>query len=75
MTGVMTREQLIKAQAFGLGFDLVGITTLGPVETAAAFDDWLARGFAGEMEYLPRGAEKRADTRRPVAGAKSAIVV
>jgi len=75
MTGVMTREQLIKAQAFGLGFDLVGITTLGPVETAAAFDDWLARGFAGEMDYLPRGAEKRADTRRPVAGAKSAIVV
>ena len=70
-----TVEQLIKAQAYGLGFDLVGITTLGPVETAAAFDEWLASGYAGEMEYLVRGAEKRADSRRPVPGAKSAIVV
>ena len=28
----------IKAQAFGLGFDLAGITTLGPPETAGEFD-------------------------------------
>jgi len=42
-------EALIKAQAYGLGFDLVGIATLGPVETAAAFDDWLAAGYGGEM--------------------------
>jgi len=68
-------EPLIKAQAYGLGFDLVGIAALGPAETAAALDDWLASGYAGEMEYLARGAEKRADTRRPVPGAKSAIVV
>ena len=68
-------EALIKAQAYGLGFDLVGIATLGPVETAAAFDDWLAAGHDGEMAYLARGAEKRRDTRLPVDGAKSAIVV
>jgi len=68
-------EQMIKAQAFGLGFDLVGITTLGPVETSAAFEGWLASGYAGDMAYLARGAEKRADTRRPVPGATSAIVV
>jgi epoxyqueuosine reductase len=66
---------LIKAQAYGLGFDLVGITTLGPAETAAAFDAWVAKGHAGEMHYLPRGAEKRRDTRRPVPGAVSAVVV
>ena len=70
-----TVEQLIKAQAYGLGFDLAGITTLGPVETAPAFDAWLASSYAGDMAYLARGAEKRADTRRPVPGAKSAIVV
>jgi epoxyqueuosine reductase len=68
-------EELIKAQAYGLGFDLVGITTLGPVETAAAFDTWLARGYAGDMEYLPRGAAKRRDSRLPVPGTVSAIVV
>lgn len=68
-------EQLIKAQAYGLGFDLVGITALGPVETAAAFDDWLAHGYAGDMDYLARGAAKRVDTTRPVPDGKSAIVV
>ena len=68
-------ESLIKAQAFGLGFDLAGITSLGPVESAAVFDDWLARGYGGEMAYLARGAEKRRDTRLPVPGSVSAIVV
>ncbi|HEX3160550.1 MAG TPA: tRNA epoxyqueuosine(34) reductase QueG [Gemmatimonadaceae bacterium] len=65
----------VEAQAYGLGFDLCGIAPLGPAGTAPAFDAWLARGFAGEMEYLARGAEKRADTRRPVPGTTTAIVV
>jgi epoxyqueuosine reductase len=68
-------EDLIKAQAFGLGFDLVGITALGPMNTAKAFDAWVEKGYAGDMTYLPRGAEKRRDSRLPFAGAKSAIVV
>ena len=68
-------EDLIKAQSYGLGFDLVGITTLGVATTADAFDAWLERGFAGEMSYLPRTAEKRRDSRLPFAGAKTAIVV
>ena len=68
-------EMRIKAQAFGLGFDLVGICTLGPADTADAFDDWLARGFAGSMAYLPRGRAKRHDSRRPVPGTRSGIVV
>ncbi|MGI9076142.1 MAG: tRNA epoxyqueuosine(34) reductase QueG [Gemmatimonadaceae bacterium] len=65
----------MKAQAFGLGFDLAGIATLGAAETASYFDEWLARGYAGEMSYLPNGAEKRRDTRLPYAGASSAVVV
>jgi epoxyqueuosine reductase len=40
-----------------------------------AFDDWLAHGYAGEMEYLSRNAEKRRDSRLPFAGVQSAIVV
>jgi epoxyqueuosine reductase len=71
----LTLEQRVKAQAYGLGFDLAGITTLGPMETADAFDSWIERGYAGEMQYLPRGAEKRRDSRLPVPGAVSAIVV
>jgi epoxyqueuosine reductase len=68
-------SSLIKAQAYGLGFDLVGITTLGPADTGAAFDRWVERGYAGEMHYLPRSAEKRRDARLPVPGATSAVVV
>lgn len=68
-------EARIKAQAFGLGFDLVGITELGPAETADAFDEWLAHGYAGTMAYLPRGRDKRRDSRLPVPGAVSAVVV
>ncbi len=65
----------IKSEAQALGFDLVGITSLGPAETAPHFDEWIAAGYAGEMAYLERGAEKRHDTRRPFEGVSSAIVV
>ena len=68
-------EALVKAQAYGIGFDLVGITQLGPAETAGAFEEWIGRGYSGDMDYLPRGAEKRRDTRLPFSGAQSAIVV
>ena len=71
----MTLEDLVKAQAYGLGFDLVGVATLGPMETAEHFDRWVGRGFAGEMDYLARGAEKRRDSRLPFTGSSSAIVV
>ena len=66
---------LLKAQAYGLGFDLVGITSLGPSDTAAAYDEWIAEGRHGTMDYLARGAAKRRDTRLPLPGAVSAIVV
>ncbi len=72
MTPLETR---IKAHAYGLGFDLCGIAALGPAPTANHFDRWLARGYAGEMYYLKRWADRRHDTRRPARGMRSAIVV
>ncbi|HEX3868501.1 MAG TPA: tRNA epoxyqueuosine(34) reductase QueG, partial [Gemmatimonadaceae bacterium] len=68
-------EDLIKAQAYALGFDLTGITALGPATTAAAFDAWIDGGLAGEMAYLPRTAEKRRDSRLAFDGTTSAVVV
>ena len=68
-------EELIKAQAYGLGFDLAGITRLGPAETAREYQEWIGRGYAGDMAYLLRNADTRADTTLPFAGATSAIVV
>lgn len=68
-------EPRIKAHAYAAGFDLCGITTLGPAPTAPHFDQWLARGFAGEMYYLKRWADRRRDTRLPARGMRSAVVV
>ena len=69
-------ETRLKAQAFGLGFDLAGIAALGPADSAHAFDAWLARGYAGEMRYLEgAGAELRRDSTRPAPGMRSALVV
>ena len=67
--------RLVKAEAYALGFDLVGITDLAPATTADEFDAWIAEGRQGAMEYLARGAEKRRDSRRPLPGTTHAIVV
>jgi epoxyqueuosine reductase len=65
----------LKAEAYARGAMLAGIAALGPMETAAANDDWLAQGYAGEMAYLDRGAAKRRDSTLPVPGAVSALVI
>ncbi|MGI8618715.1 MAG: tRNA epoxyqueuosine(34) reductase QueG [Gemmatimonadaceae bacterium] len=71
----MKIEEQLKSHARALGFDLVGVTRLGPAETAPMFDEWVARGFAGDMTYLERGAGKRADPRRVFGNVRSAVVV
>src|SRR5258705_108145 len=67
--------RMVRAHAYALGFDLVGIAALGPAETAAAFDAWVDAGRVGTMAYLERGAAKRRDTRLPLPGTTHAIVV
>ena len=73
--GTEAEAARIKALAYGLGFDLVGITTLGPAGTAPHLHAWLAAGYHGEMDYLATGATLREDTTRPEPGMRSAIVV
>ena len=69
-------SERLKAQAYGLGFDLAGIAALGEPATRARFDAWLAAGHQGEMAYLEGdGAELRRDTRRPHEGATHALVL
>jgi len=74
-TSAAALSRLAKAHAYAIGFDLVGITALGPVETSREFEAWLAEGRAGTMQYLARGAEKRRDTRLPLPGTTHAVVV
>ena len=55
------------------GFDLCGVTPVGELGDLAHLPEWLARGYAGEMNYLrdPR----RADPRLVLDGARSLVVV
>src|SRR5678816_658750 len=48
---------------------------MSPAPTSSRVEQRLRAGPAGDMHYLERGAEKRRDSRRPVDGARSAVVV
>jgi epoxyqueuosine reductase len=66
----------LKAQAYGVGFDLAGVAELGVPESVGHFDAWLAAGHHGPMAYLDgEGAALRRDSRRPHPGATHALVV
>ena len=64
----------IKQKALALGFDLCGIAPAADLPELTFFQTWLARGYAGEMAYLNRSAEQRADVRRILPSAQSVIV-
>jgi epoxyqueuosine reductase len=64
----------IKAKARSLGFDLCGIAPAGELPELSFLNEWLARGYAGEMTYLHRSAERRADVRRVLPSARTVIV-
>ena len=44
-------------------------------EHVQRYDRWLANGFAGEMEYLRRGRDRRADPTLVLPGAKSILSI
>src|SRR3954447_12165105 len=64
----------IKAHARELGFDLCGIAPAADHPELHFFREWLDRGYAGEMAYLQRSADQRADVRHVVPSASTVIV-
>jgi epoxyqueuosine reductase len=62
----------IAETARAMGFDLCGIAAAQNFPELEKLNDWLERGYAGEMKYLhdPR----RADLQAAMGGVKSAIV-
>lgn len=65
----------ILVHAHDLGFECVGIIPLGPPTRAAAFAEWLAAGYAGEMAYLAARAAERLDPASWLAGQNSLIML
>jgi epoxyqueuosine reductase len=74
MTDVLS-SAAIKAQARAFGFDLCGIAPAVDHPELRFFREWIERGYAGEMAYLQRSAERRADVRNVLPSAQSVIVV
>jgi epoxyqueuosine reductase len=64
----------IKSRAAALGLDLCRVTSAEPARRADFFRQWSAEGNAGEMAWLAREPERRADPARVLPGARSIIV-
>ncbi|MCH7990579.1 MAG: tRNA epoxyqueuosine(34) reductase QueG, partial [Planctomycetes bacterium] len=65
----------IKTEANRIGFELVGIA---PAVTPTGFHDfqqWLDRGFAGEMGYLPRREDAYEHPRHVLDGVRSIVML
>src|SRR5215471_2062645 len=72
MTGVSSAS--IKNYARSLGFELAGIAPVAASVEASYFQEWLANGFAGEMNYLQRQAAARSHPEILLPGVRSVIV-
>ncbi len=70
----MLNAQAIKERARQLGFDLCGVAPALAFPELQFLPEWLARGYAGEMEYMEKSAATRADIRNFLPSARSVIV-
>jgi epoxyqueuosine reductase len=64
-----------KAIAREEGFDLVGVARADAPPDLSFFAEWVARGHAGEMEYLTSQVAKRGDLRVAFPWARSVLCV
>lgn len=70
----MLSTAAIKHHAAALGFDLCGIAPAHAFPELGFLKEWLARGYAGEMQYMYNSAERRADIRNFLPSARAVIV-
>jgi epoxyqueuosine reductase len=64
----------ISNYAKDLGFDMVSVIPADQLENDAGyFNDWLSKGFEGDMKYMEKDPEKRTDPQEILPGAQSII--
>ncbi len=70
----MSPAKQIKAKAIEIGFDKCGISKAHSMdEERLHLDEWLSKGFQGNMQYMEQNRDKRLDPTLLVSGAKSVI--
>ncbi|HEV2802552.1 MAG TPA: tRNA epoxyqueuosine(34) reductase QueG [Pyrinomonadaceae bacterium] len=66
----------VKERARQLGFQKVGIVRAEALtDEGARLEEWLRRGYHGEMAWMARDPERRTEPERFLAGARSVVVV
>lgn len=68
-------ESELKDRASQLGFERCGIAPATPADSFERLQEWLARGYAGEMAYMESLAEARRDPISILPDVKSVIMV
>ena len=71
----MLTAAAITARAIALGFDRCGVAPAVELPELRYLREWIDRGYAGEMGYLARTADRRADVRAVMPSARSVIVL
>jgi epoxyqueuosine reductase len=65
----------VKRQAHAAGFDLCGVAPAAELPELPYLSTWLQEGYAAEMAYMHRSAERRADVRQVLPSARAVIVL
>jgi epoxyqueuosine reductase len=65
----------VRSLARILGFDLAGIGDPAPGREGDWLRDWLAQGYAGDMDYIGRRVDERVDPARVLPGVRSIVAV
>jgi epoxyqueuosine reductase len=71
---MISRDE-VKACAAAAGFDICGVAPAGAFPELEFLQEWIARGFHGEMHYMARSAGRRADVRQVLPSARAVIVL
>ena len=72
--GTLTSSD-IKTHARTLGFELCGVAPAAALPELGFLRTWLDRGYAGEMGYLERTADRRADVRHVLPTARTVVAL
>ena len=76
MVAASVTSRAVKGRALVEGFQKVGIVSAVPLEEEAPrLNEWLARGYHGEMSWMARDVEKRLDPVKLFPPARSIVVV
>src|SRR3954468_23397156 len=67
--------RLLKSRSGELGFSMCGVCPAVAPPGAARLDEWLAAGYAGQMQYLANRREAYGDPNKVLDGVRSIVML